>query len=173
MTISFFSTVQSYLTFSHSNFLIQYTVQQCGRSTSPLLKENLTRLSSFPLVNFCHKNQNVCHLYDHSTYHSLSYKFPSPCALLSLWNQCAQLLSLNTAPLSSKAEQNQQMRSTTVTIRALKNTMHRMDCLESRQKLKKRMIFMAYHFETLIFQPGTLILQGKASSANVHHNRNN
>ena len=44
-------------------------------------------------------------------YHRLSYKFPSTCALLWLWNQCAQSLSLDKAPLSFKAEQNRQMRT--------------------------------------------------------------
>ena len=38
---------------------------------------------------------------------------PSP---LSILNQCAELLSLDTAPLSFKAEQNQQMRTKAITI---------------------------------------------------------
>ena len=79
MTTFDFSIVQADLTnFVHSNF---YSVHS---TAAPLLKAKLTGTPSFPLVNFCHKNRIVCHLYDHSTYHSLSYKFPSPRALLSL-----------------------------------------------------------------------------------------
>ena len=101
MTFLDCSIVQSDLT----NFLLSncYSIHSTAvlEEHCPLLKANLTRTPSFPLVDFFHKNlQNICYIYDHSTCHSLSYKFPSPRALLSLWNQSVQLLSLNMAPLS-------------------------------------------------------------------------
>ena len=127
-----------------------------------LLADNITQnmLTTILKVPIVHSNYsilnkvlNVCNTYHHFTYHRLSYKYPHSRALLSLWNQSAQLLSLDMALLSYKAEQNQQIRATTITIRLYKNrNVHIHNVLFGDLDKTKRKEWFSWHFPSSHFE---------------------